>query len=81
MGYPRPLFLWGGGGTRASVLLTQGQRLKPLFLVSALLRDLSTFAHTLGECKRRVCELKDFTSLSRRLRLPLGTWCLGANEC
>jgi hypothetical protein len=41
-------------------------RLKPHFLASALLRDLSTFAHKLGECKRRGFGLKDFTRLSRR---------------
>jgi hypothetical protein len=51
MGYPRPPSLWEGGGARASVLLTQGRRLTPLFLVSALLRDLSTFAHNWGNVK------------------------------
>jgi hypothetical protein len=33
-------------------------RLKPLFLVSALLRDLSTFAHNWGNVKRGGVDLK-----------------------
>jgi hypothetical protein len=50
-GVPEPAIPMGRGGASASVLLTQGQWLKPLFLVRALLHDLSIFAHKFGECK------------------------------